>query len=557
MSAEPTRDVFNLIRASWLPVRRRSGLVEHIPPWRVTDRIGDDPFVAFAWPRPDFNGASHELLIGLLSTAAAPEDEDEWQDWWEKPPSPKAIEERFDVIAHAFDLDGPGPRFQQDLDPLEDVESKEKEVTALLIDAPGEQTLKNNADLFVKRSNAPVLGRAAVAMALHTLSAYAPPGGSGHRTSLRGGGPMTTLIVSSHATYGDTLWGRLWPNVETKEQARAREARPEPVDSPESIFPWLGPTRTSNPKADGRPTTPADVHPLQVYWGMPRRIRLIFGETDGRRCGLTGAEASVVVGRYRTKKYGTNYSEGFRHPLTPYYTPKTGAAKLAVHPQPGGISYRHWPGLVVESDDRLHDPAQAIRHGWVERSHASKRMRFSAYGYDMDNMKGRAWIESEMPLIHMDDEETHALIEYFIQLATKGAGAVARLLIRSVKSALCNRPSEATGDYGFIEEKFYRETEQAFYDALREAGRMIEDDAGRSDDPSLEARERWTRTMETAALRLFGEHAPADGLEGRDMHRYVKAYFHLRQALRGYGKYGKSLFRDLRIATSEKSRTSK
>lgn len=69
--------VFNLINAPWLPVRRRSGAVEHIPPWRVTDRIAEDPFVALAWPRLDFNGAAHEFLIALLSTAAASDDDDD------------------------------------------------------------------------------------------------------------------------------------------------------------------------------------------------------------------------------------------------------------------------------------------------------------------------------------------------------------------------------------------------------------------------------------------------------------------------------------------------
>ena len=102
--------VFNLIEASWLPVRRRSGAIQWIAPWRINDRIGEDPIVAFAWPRPDFNGAAHELLIGLLSTAAAPEDDD-WEDWWWNPPAPGILEERFARVAHAFDLDGPGPRF--------------------------------------------------------------------------------------------------------------------------------------------------------------------------------------------------------------------------------------------------------------------------------------------------------------------------------------------------------------------------------------------------------------------------------------------------------------
>ena len=380
--------MFNLLDAPWLPVRRRSGAVEHIPPCRITDCIDEDPCVAFAWPHPDFNGAAHEFLIGLLSTTAAPVDDDEWDDWWLEPPSPDVLQERFSRIADAFDLDGPGPRFLQDLDPLEDVE--DKQTATLLIDTPGAQTLRNNADLFVKRGAAPVLSRGAAAMALHTMSSYAPSGGAGHRTSLRGGGPMTTLVVAEHSSYGNTLWGRLWPNVESREQVESRGADAILEDNAASIFPWLAPTRTSNPKAGGRPTTPTDVHPLQVYWGMPRRIRLRFEEAQGRRCGLTSVEDSVVVAGYRTRNYGTNYSEGFEHPLTPYYRQKASAAsKLPVHPAPGGISYRLWPGLVVPSKDGLREPAQTIR-SWSSRAPRNSRTRFVAFGYDMDNMKARA-----------------------------------------------------------------------------------------------------------------------------------------------------------------------
>ena len=119
MSAKPAHVVFNLINEPWLPLRRRSGTVEHIQPWRINDRISEDPFVSFAWPRPDFNGAAHEFLVGLLSTAAAPADDDEWKDWWLDPPPPDVLEPCFSTVAHAFDLDGPGPRFLQDLDPLD------------------------------------------------------------------------------------------------------------------------------------------------------------------------------------------------------------------------------------------------------------------------------------------------------------------------------------------------------------------------------------------------------------------------------------------------------
>ena len=536
------RPTFNLLAEPWLPVRRRSGTVEHIPPWRITDHIDENPFVAFAWPRPDFNGATHELLIGLLSTAVPPADDEEWEEWWYDPPTPDILESHFSAISYAFDLDGSGPRFLQDVDPIGDTGSKE--VAALLIDTPGAQTLRNNADLFVKRGAAPVLCRAAAAMALFTLSSYAPAGGAGHLTSMRGGGPMTTLVVADHPEYGGTLWGRLWPNVESREQISARSSDAKRSDDIETIFPWLAPTRTSNPKAGGRPTTPTDIHPLQVHWGMPRRIRLRFEEAQGRRCGLTGTNDPIVVASYRTRTYGVNYSEGFRHPLSPYYRQNSkSAAMLPVHPAPGGISYRLWPGVVVRSKDGLREPAQVIRH-WLNKRNPmlnkSGESRFAAFGYDMDKMKARAWMEGEMPLLRFDDTTRDWLAE-FIRRAIAGANTVAPLVTRQVKSALFDRPRDATGDFGFIAERFFRDTEGTFYSALDEVARSARDHSD-GEDPTTEVLQRWAPIMAKAALRLFDEYAPYEGLEALDMHRHVKARFFLTLALGGHGATGKALF---------------
>ena len=536
----------NLIRAAWLPLRRRSGRVERVEPFRITDGIDDDPFVAFAWPRPDFNGAAHEFLIGLLATTAAPENEDEWEDWWFAPPDPEALEARFGSVAHAFDLDGAGPRFLQDLDPLDGAE--EKAVAALLIDAPGAQTLRNNADLFVKRGAASVLGRAAAAMALFTLNAYAPPGGAGHRTSLRGGGPLTTLAIAD-----DHLWGRLWPNVETAGSISDRWPLPSPLPKgPAAIFPWLGPTRTSSPKAGGRATTPAHVHPLQTYWGMPRRIRLAFEESQGRRCALTGVEDRTIATAYRTRNYGIDYSEGFEHPLTPYYAQKAGTARLPVHPRPGGFSYRHWPGVVAQSADGLRQPARTIRNAGTARFAMGPKPRFAAFGYDMDNMKARAWMEGEYPLPLIADEDMRKDLEAFIQQAVMGAETVSRFLVRAVKSALYDRPADATGDYGFIAERFFRETEVAFYEALAAAEDAVRTDSGANPaDPTLEARHVWAKRLAVPALRLFDESAPDDALGSRGMERHVMARFHLHLALGGRGKAGKALFGELGIPAPE------
>ena len=543
---------FNLIQEPWLPVRRRSGCVDHVSPSRITDRIEDDPIIGFAWPRPDFNGSAHELMIGLLSTVTAPADEDEWEDWWNNPPEPEILNERFAKVSSAFNLDGTGTRFMQDMDRLEG--SKSQAVAALLIDTPGAQTLRNNADLFVKRGVVPALSRAAAAMALFTLNAYAPAGGAGHRTSLRGGGPLTSLVVERHPKYGLTLWGRIWPNVESLEQVDARSDSGKARFDPEHIFPWLAPTRTSE-KSGGRDTTPTDVHPLQVYWGMPRRIRLHFEEVENEHCALTRKRVSILVTGFQTKNYGTNYSEGFQHPLTPYYRQNSKKTnKLPEHPNPGGFSYRHWPKLVVPSRDGLREPAQTVRHWRHVRAPQGATSRLAAFGYDMDNMKVRAWMEGEMPLLHFD-ETTGAWLEEFIRRATAGANTAARLLTGAVKSALFDRPQDASGDFGFISERFYRSSEAAFYSALTEMNRFINDHP-EEDAPATEPLKKWVSVMANVAERLFDELSASEGMEHRDMHRHVAARHYLSLALNGRGKAGKSLFgKDLGIPLPTNSRS--
>ena len=139
-------------------------------------------------------------------------------------------------------------------------------------------------------------------------------------------------------------------------------------------------------------------------------------------------------------------------------------------------------------------------------------MRLSAFGYDMDDMKARAWVESEMPLWLMEDTGSREWLEKFIGHVVAGAGTVTRLLTKEVKTALYGQPpkkktnrsyelpKKTKGDYGFIEERFYRETEPAFYAELRKAVCAIEEDPD-GDDPTLQTRESWAPIMAGAAMR--------------------------------------------------------
>ena len=147
---------------------------------------------------------------------------------------------------------------------------------------------------------------------------------------------------------------------------------------------------------------------------------------------------------------------GLKHPLTPYYRQKSKAAKLPVHPGPGGISYRLWPGLVSGTTDRLRNPAQTVRHWWERAWQLDLTASIVAYGYDMDNMKARAWVEGEVPLWRFRDAGVQEECEYCAERVTAAASNAAGLLTSAVKSARYDRPKDhARGNYGFIRGTFF------------------------------------------------------------------------------------------------------
>src|SRR4051812_10923579 len=106
-------DIFSLLARDWIPVLRHKGGRTWIRPADITAGIDDDPVVAIAWGRPDFDAATRELLIGLLATACRVEARDGWRKWFNAPPRPQTLDAAFACFAEAFVLDGPDARFGQ------------------------------------------------------------------------------------------------------------------------------------------------------------------------------------------------------------------------------------------------------------------------------------------------------------------------------------------------------------------------------------------------------------------------------------------------------------
>ncbi|WP_337188084.1 type I-E CRISPR-associated protein Cse1/CasA [Phenylobacterium sp.] len=493
---------FNLVASKWLPVRRASGARQIIAPAEVADGFADDPILALDFSRPDWNGAVTEWLIGLTFLAMPPRDVYAWADLFETPLGVDDLDRALSPLVPWFGLDGEGPRAFQDLDPLADQDVKAPD--GLLIDAPGENTLKNNADLFVKRGANPSLGLAEAAAALITLQTYAPSGGAGHRTSMRGGGPLTTLVapVRPGPLRTSTLWDRIWANVPPDgDVGEARDA-----------LPWLRPTLTSG-KSD-LPVTPEGRHPALVFFACPRRIRLVFEDQRGER---------RVVG-YRTQNYGANYL-GWEHPLSPYREdPKSG--KLPIHPRSGASNYGDWTAWWGFGGA----PA-AVTVAWAARSRELSddlRMEMHAFGYDMDNMKARQWVEARLPWV---DVSAPAL-EAAVTKAVEAADAAAKALRRAAKLAIYGQRRGEV--YNLPEglpldslpesyDRLWRETQGAFERLLRDLEARLHASGAETSDLLL----GWAGVLRAACGRIFAETVDVDALGDAEPRRLLMAQWQL------------------------------
>lgn len=511
----------NLINDPWIPIRREDGSRELIVPWQLAE--AENPVMAVEAPRPDFNSALTQFLIGLLQTCMMPKDHNAWLVKFVEPPGVDEVRDSLQAYAHVFELAGDKARFMQDFDEL--VVKSANDIGDLLIEAPGEQTIKQNKDHFIKRGQIGRLCPSCAATALFTLQTNAPSGGQGHRTSLRGGGPLTTLVVmDERSELPNTLWNKLWLNVLDRKKFR------EPADSVDSndlstIFPWLAPTRTSEKGAKTEQTTPEDVHPLQAYWGMPRRIRLHWHDLESGRCDLCNAESDQLIKHYDTKNYGINYTGGWLHPLSPYSKSKDGEW-LAKHAQPGGFTYRHWLSFVEEeSGDATQFSAQVVRRYRSLVTEWGEQFRLQADGYDMDNMKARCWYETTYPLLEIDKirPQFAARVEQLVDLTNQFSG----FLRSCVKDAWFSRSKDVKGDTSFLIQSLYEHTQAGFDQALLGLKEKLPE--GQDKD----VLESWYYLLRKETLAMFDYWVMSEDFTQSDPARIARAHNKLQALVNG------------------------
>lgn len=469
----------NLIDDAWIPVVCAGGERRNIAPWQMADPDIVEP----DWPRPDLNIACWEFLIGLVCLADPPAHITEWRA--RRQGDPERLRAKLAPYAPAFNLIGDGPLFMQDAEPL--LDGAERSVQTMFLDGGGE-----GGNMFARKDRYSSLSLPMAAMVLYLLQTQAPEGGRGNLTSLRGGGPLVSLIDP-----GDNLWSLVWANV--------------PYGSPSGIdaLPWMQ-AKEKAPVASYYPE--GGDYDIEVFFGLPRRIRLVADE-DGTRI--------VTV---RQRPHGRRY-EMWKHPATPYARKTAAEAWFPVRGARAiSFGYRNWLGVVAEPEDSAIAERALTLRNWKERGGGANVL---IAGWAMKNAKAREFTFSRQPLLDIPAELENRLIGLIE--AAENAGV-------ALRGALA--PVLAEGEVREAErEEFFRATETQFLDhaiSLQAGG---------------EPEQAWLADLRRQALVQFDALAlpQLSQREVQDIHKIVEARKFLNMAFSGYGKQGAAIFNALGI----------
>jgi len=421
----------NLINDPWITVRRRSGIEERIRPAQMASGGEADPVVNILAPRPDFRGALYQFLIGLLQTTFAPEDIDDWKARWDTPPTVEELDKVFEAYADAFELNGKGAAFMQDFD-LSTGEEKYKEgdvepISALIIDFPGNE-------FFLKKDKLNKLCEACSAQALLSFMLNASGSGRGHNMSVRGGGPVTTIISPLDSKgVTNSLWNKLWINVIPNDVTK-QDVLGENSINTILAFPWM----RSGKGLTVRPNEGAS-HPCQALWSMSQRVKLLFSSDAVRECDICGCQSKVVISSLVKRPDGIDFDGLWRNQLTPYdlLADELKGKKQAIKSNVLKKGYSHWANMLLGDEQRY-------RSSLTVSDFYSRKYRKTScipavvwcFGFDMpkNHAKAACWYESMMPIFVR--AEGQATLQNKVQPLLDVSNKAQKLLLGNVLFAL-------------------------------------------------------------------------------------------------------------------------
>lgn len=370
------------------------------------------------WSRGDWNAATTLFLLAQLQTSVVLggwcKDREEWADLLEK--APDDLQEKLNIF-------GDGTNAWQC-----PTAQKIVPISALIPEAPQENTLKKSADITYWKESVPQdMSVHEAQIAIMSSQLWGLPGGAGHRSGCRGQYPLTVMVEPDEI--GASLWKRIFLNVLPADEW-AVSTKSEKSEGKFEL-PWKK-TKTKDK------TTPVNANSLEMLWQMPRRWRM--GEVvDGR------VKSMFLEGK------GIDYEGWNHHPLTAYRSKlKDGKPQITTVKTSSAIGFDDWASLSIGSDKSVRIPS--VVNAYIEDAEnmfSGIPLRLRCFGWSSGDFGHAAWIESVVPFYVKADA---SCIEERISQAVKSKELL-RQCLGLIKPVL---KDEAIRLFPMLQEEFFK-----------------------------------------------------------------------------------------------------
>jgi len=280
----------NLLTDKWIPVQHE-GVFQHVS---LKTLLTQDKGWQVSLPRDDMEMACLQLLVSLTQVFFIPDNKAQLQKRITQPIFEtdyiNAVERKLDW----FELDHPRYPFMQ----VRGVKAKELTDMAKLFAGLTGAT----SSAFVNEpSLASKLCATCVTVGLFNQAANCPSFGGGFKASLRGGSPITTLIL------GDDLRQTIWLNVLTAEFLG-------------DVMPWYLDTKDEQPNWVDlvKPRANINAHQTGLLRGLfwqPAHIELVKDDARGE-CDCCGQKGERYIG-FNKEKFVYDFNGIWPHPHGP------------------------------------------------------------------------------------------------------------------------------------------------------------------------------------------------------------------------------------------------
>lgn len=281
----------NLLFDLWVPVRADGGTgAFHLLTYRQL--LCEPGNWQVSLPRDDLELACLQLLVCMTQVMFLPEDTQTLCERLAEPLSPEAFDAGIAPCQDWFDLDHPTQPFMQSRGVKA---AEDTPIQKLLVGLPE----GNNHAFFNEAGEVRHLSGALAAIALFNQATNAPSFGGGFKGSLRGGGPITTLVA------GRDLRETIWHNVLTR--PRIQERQIGMPGSGEDQPTWVRPIQEKETIRWN------EIGLARGLFWQPARVELIRAGATAP-CDVLGGEAGQSYTAFRKEKFNFTVEGLWPHP---------------------------------------------------------------------------------------------------------------------------------------------------------------------------------------------------------------------------------------------------